>query len=48
MTIVALCDPLVPQLLIAFTKIVPPVVLDNAVIVLVVELPVQPDGRLHL
>ena len=37
-----------PQLLLAFTVIFPPAVPEVAVILLVVELPVQPEGKVQV
>jgi hypothetical protein len=39
---------LLPQLLFPFTEIVPPAVPAVALIVLVVEVPVHPDGNVHV
>ena len=38
----------IPQFVFAFTEIVPDVVLDVTAIVLVVEGPVQPDGKVQV
>ena len=39
---------LLPQLLLAFTVILPPVVPEVVLILLVVEVPVQPLGNVHV
>ena len=39
---------LLPQLLLAFTEIVPPVLPVVVIIELVVEVPVQPDGKVQV
>ena len=45
---VNVCAVVLPQVLLAFTVIVPPVVVGVAVILLVVELPLQPLGNVQV
>ena len=42
------CDELLPHELFAMTETVPPLAPGVAVMDVVVEVPVQPDGRLHV
>ena len=44
----SVCAALVPQALLATTEIVPPVVVAVAVMLGVVDVPVQPPGNVHV